>query len=72
MLVKDGSPATNTNYTTEILHQKIDTGSDVAINSLSHKNLVVGRPIRFDGKTVVVHSEGRDIAVKILDILDIN
>jgi len=71
-LNKDGGPAVTPGYYLELIYKKIDSGSDIIINSLSSENLIVGRPVRVDGKTVTVSSEGREVVVKISDILDIN
>ena len=71
-LDKDGKKVMTYGYVTERIYEKIDTGSDVIINSFSSHDLIVGKPISIDGKTVKIKTEHDVVSVKIEDILDIS
>ena len=72
LLDKDGGKVITPGYLLEVIHQKIDRGSDVIINSMSSSDLIVGRPIKINGKVLTVKTATEAININIDDILDIN
>jgi O-acetylhomoserine/O-acetylserine sulfhydrylase-like pyridoxal-dependent enzyme len=71
LLTKDGKKVTSYGYFLEKIYQKIDSGSDIIINTMSRDKFVVGRPISVSGSVVTVATEDGEVSVSISDILDI-